>query len=303
MSTDIGKAYFHGLLYAFLAYATVSIGDAFTKKALEIHDMIYVAFYSNLFIIVCLLALAPFKGGYKVLIKTKQKRLHALRGLIFLGVSLSFLYAISNLTIAKTYTLYLTQPFILVLLAHFFTKEYIGAHRIASIIISFAGVLIVLRPGFVPLDLAAVSALLCALLFASGNIIVKFIDKNDYWMTFVFFIMLVQTPLLGAYLIATGGFEPPFPVMEAVYWIAAGGVFYVFALAYFPLALQRIDAAMFGAIEYTVIIWGTIFGYFLFSEVPDIWTIGGAAIIVASGLYLVYRERKANHVIKELEGI
>jgi S-adenosylmethionine uptake transporter len=56
-------------------------------------------------------------------------------------------------------------------------------------------------------------------------------------------------------------------------------------------------------LEYTVLFWGTLFGFLLFSEVPDIWTIAGASIIVASGLFLVYRERRANHLVKELEGI
>ncbi|MFP4313732.1 MAG: DMT family transporter [Alphaproteobacteria bacterium] len=299
MSGATDNIYVRGMAYAFFAYLTVAAGDALTKEILQTHSVFYALFYTNIIMIAGLLVIAPFCGGYKALINTSKPRLHIARAFIFLGVALSFLYAISNMGIAQTYTLYLTQPFILVILAHFITKEMIGPHRIISIILSFLGVLVVLRPGFIPLEPAALSALLCAFLFACGNILVKFMDKNDHWMTFVFYIMLVQTPLVGLYLVFSGGFAPLYPAIDLWGWFVGAGFFYIFALALFPLALQRIDAAMFGALEYTVLLWGTIFGYFLFSEVPDIWTISGAGIIVASGLYLVYRETKAGHRIKE----
>lgn len=77
-------------------------------------------------------------------------------------------------------------------------------------------------------------------------------------------------------------------------------IMFTAALALFAIALRLIDAALFGGLEYSVLIWGSLFGYFMFSEVPDIWTALGALVIVASGLYLVYRERKAKHVIVEL---
>lgn len=295
---DTGKTYFYGVLFAFSAYLFVSFGDALIKKALEMHDLVFVAFYTNIISLITLAFLAPFTGGYRQMITTPVLKLHLIRAFLFLGVYMTFLYAIANMDIAQTYTLYLTQPFILVVLAHFITKEKIGIHRIISILISFCGVLIVLRPGIVPIELAALSAILCAFLFACGNILVKFMHKNDHWMSYVFIVLIVQTPILGLYLIYTGSFSNILiPSAESLPWIISSGIIYTFALGLFPLALHRIDAAMFGALEYSVLIWGTLFGYFLFAEIPDIWTMSGAAIIVASGLYLVYRERKAGHKI------
>lgn len=292
------KPYAIGIFYGFAGYAVVALGDALIKKALEMHDLVFIAFYTNIASFIVLLILAPLNGGYHNLVRSGALKLQITRAFIFLGVYITFLYAISNMTIAQTYTLYLTQPFILAILAHMVTQEKIGLHRVLSILLSFCGVLVVLRPGFVPLELAALSALLCAFLFASGNILVKFMDKNDHWMSYVFYIMAVQTPLLGAYLIFSGGFDNAlFPSLQALPWIVFAGTAYTFALGLFPLAMHRIEASMFGALEYTVLIWGTFFGFFLFAEIPDIWTITGAAIIVASGLYLVYRERKAGHKI------
>ena len=137
----------------------------------------------------------------------------------------------------------------------------------------------------------------------SGNILVKFMDSRDSWMSYVFYVIMIQTPILGAYLLLNGELTPSIPSTDSLPWIIGAGFFYTIALGLFPMAMQRIDAAVFGALEYTVLFWGTLFGFLLFSEVPDIWTIAGASIIVASGLFLVYRERRANHLVKELEGI
>lgn len=290
-----------GIILALLAYAIVTLGDAIVKKALEIDALLIVAFYTNIFSFLVLFIVAPFSGGFKAMIRTKSLKLQVLRALFFVGVYLNFLYAISNMTMAQTYTLYLTQPFILAGIAHFFTQERIGLHRMISIILSFIGVLIVLRPGYMPIELAAICALSCAVFFACGNITAKFMNKDDSWMSYVFYVMLIQTPFLGVLIFFFHEPSEYVPSMESLPFMALAGLFYTFALGLFPKAMQKIDAALYGALEYTALVWGTLYGYFLFAEVPDDWTIAGALVIVVSGLYLVYRERKAGHGIKELE--
>ena len=285
-----------------MAYAVVSLGDAIVKKAMDFESLLIVAFYSNIFTFIALLIAAPFCGGFKAMVRTKSLKLQILRAFLFLGVYLNFLYAISNMSIAQTYTLYLTQPFILAIMAHFITQEKIGLHRIISIIVSFIGVLIVLRPGMVPIELAAIAALTCALFFSAGNIVAKFMSHDDNWMTYVFYIIVIQTPFLMALIYFNHEPAAYSPSPQALPYLIIAGALYTAALGLFPKAMQRIDASLYGATEYTVLIWGTIYGFFLFSEVPDGWTIAGAGVIVSSGLYLIYRERRANHVIKELEG-
>jgi S-adenosylmethionine uptake transporter len=282
-----------GILYAALAYATVSLGDALIKVALGYHPILYIAFYTNITTFIILLTIAPFFGGYNRMVRTSNLKTHLARGLSLMSVTLLFLYAIYHMPIAQTYTFYLTQPFILAILAHIFLKEKIGLHRIISIVIGFSGVLIVLRPGALPIELYSLAALMCAFLFASSNLIVRFMDQGDSWMTYIFYAMAVQIPLLGLYLLSTQQLGA-FPEIHALPYIAAGALCYTCALGLFPMAMQRIEAAVFGALEYSILFWGTLFGYILFAEIPDRWTITGAAVIVASGLYLVYRERKAH---------
>ena len=292
---------FQGVALAVLVYLALSIGDAFLKRVTFEHELVYTGLMINLAVMFCLLIVALFTKNIRGLYHTHSLKLHTIRALVCLGVYLTFMYAISNLPIATTYTLCLIQPFILVLLAHLLLKEYIGIHRIIAIICGFIGVLIVLRPGFIALDLAAISALICAFLFACQNILVKFIDQRDHWMSYVFYVQFIQLPFLGGYLYMTGGFDVPAPGFEIWGWIFISGAAYMIGLGAIPLALHKIDAAIYGGLEFSILIWGTILGYFMFAEVPDIWTIAGAGVIVASGIYLVYREHKAHQAIKELE--
>lgn len=281
-----------GMICAVLAYAAVSLGDALIKSAMSYHGLLLVAFYTDTLILTCLLVIAPFFGGYRVMVTTCTPKLHISRACVMLSVYLLFLYALNHLPITQAYTFYLTQPFILAIMAHFLLKERIGLHRIISIIAGFCGVLIVLRPGAIPIELASLAALLCAFLFASTNMMVKFMDKKASWMSYVFYAMAVQIPLLGGYLWATGTLSS-LPGMGAMPYIAGTAICYTAAIGLFPMAMQRIEAAVFGALEYSILFWGALFGYILFAEIPDRWTIAGAFVIVASGLYLVYRERKA----------
>ena len=287
-----------GIVLAILAYALLSLGDACVKKLSQSHDIIYVAFYNNIVSTLALLVLCLFLGGPKKLVQTHCLKLHLLRALTFLCVFLSFLYAISNMPIARTYSFLLTQPFILAILAHFIAKEHIGPHRVFAICGGFIGVLIVLRPGFAPLELAALSALLSAFLFACGNMISKYLDRRDHWMTYMFYLMLVQTPILTGILFYTGGFEAGLPDTYSLPWFLVSGISYTLGLPLLVLAVQRIDAAVFGGLEFTALVWGTLFGFLIFAEIPDHYTVAGAFIIVLSGLYLVYRERQAHKSLK-----
>ena len=290
-----------GVLITLFAYAIITLGDAFLKLATQQHPLLYVSAVISTFQIILMLAIAPFFGGYKNLYRTQNLVPHLLRGLASVFVHLSFIYAISHLEIAKAYAFYLTQPFFLALLAHFMTQEKIGKHRIAAMIGGFCGVLIILRPGFTALDLAVLAALSCAVFFAVTNVLVKVIDKRDHWLTFVFYVLIIQAPtVIMMFFIVEHArpFDSYTPITVPYMIITA--VMFTAATALFPIGLRLIDAALFGGLEYSVLIWGTLFGYFIFAEVPDIWTALGALVIVASGLYLVYRERKAKHVIVEL---
>ena len=111
-------------------------------------------------------------------------------------------------------------------------------------------------------------------------------------MTYNFYVMLVQTPALGAILVYNNGWNISLPSLNSLPWFIGGGFAYAAGLAFLPLALKTIDASIVGTIQYTGLIWGSFLGFLIFQEIPTQTTIIGATIIVISGMYLIYREQK-----------
>ena len=183
------------------------------------------------------------------------------------------------------------MPFLLNILAIFILKEKISFYRWLAIVIAFIGILIALRPGIVPLNSGAIAALGVAFFLACATITVKFISPNDKWLSFICYPMLIQTPPLGLLTYVQG--DPLLPAWSLITWgwLITGGLAFAIGLSLLPQAIKRIDASIFGSLLYISFIWGTLYGYFIFNDVPDLWTLLGAVIIIASGLYLIYREK------------
>ena len=284
----------NGFFLALLGFFCLSIGDMSVKKLSENYNVLYVAFFANIVTSAAILAFAFGRRTPKILYQTYCLKLQVLRAFIFLGLFLLFIFTMSQMPMTEAYALMLTQPFMLAIMAHLFLKEKIGLHRILAIIGGFAGMIIVLRPGMIDWGIAPLTALLCAFLFGLTNLVVKFMDPRDHWASYIFYTMAIQTPILGLILFWQQDFSIALPPFNAWIWFGLGGGFYMLGMAIIPSSLRRIDAALFGATEFSILIWGALFGYLVFSDLPDKFTIIGALVIVASGLYLVYRERQAH---------
>lgn len=287
------NSHYRGVIFALVGFAFLCMGDAFLKKNAIQYDIVYVAFINNLFSILTLLILATFNGGYKNLIHTKSLKVQVFRGCISLLVYLTFIYAVSKMPIAQLYTIVFSQPFILSLLAFFLLKQKLGIHRITAICFGFVGVVVAFQPDLNAINTTAFIALLCAFLFACNNILVKFIDSNDHWMSYVFYVLLIQTPVLGGILFLSSDTNITLPEKTSLPWYLISGFAYTVGLALIPIALKLIDASIVGAAQYTGLIWGSLFGLLIFNEIPTITTLIGAVIIISSGLYLIYKEHKS----------
>ena len=80
--------------------------------------------------------------------------------------------------------------------------------------------------------------------------------------------------------------------IEPTIWMILGGVSFAAGLALLPQGMKLLDASLFGSLFYVIFPWGVIFGYIFFNDIIDVWTILSAVIIVSSGFYLLYRERR-----------
>ena len=245
--------------------------------------------FTSLFLIPVILK----NGGFKKVLNTKQFKLHALRCYLMMINFVCIIYAFSQLPLANVYTIIFTIPFIVNILAMFILKEQISAHRWIAITCGLVGVLIALRPGVVPISIPMICVIIGATVFACSIIVTKKIDKQDHWLSFTTYLMMFQTPILAAIVLWQGGtLLPDFTQLPAMFWFVTGGLGYVLGLSAQPAALKRIDASVVSGLIYIVFPWGIIYGYFIFGDTLDLWTSVGAVIIILSGIYLIYREKK-----------
>ena len=281
-----------GLILVITGFSIFAFNDVCLKVTSQHYDPFEVALYMNIFTTLFLIPCILFNGGFKKIMRNAEIKYHALRSYCMLANFLCIIYAFSQLPLASAYTIVFCLPFIVNILALLFLKEKISRHRWIAIVIAMIGILIALRPGMVPLSMAVITAFVGTIFNASSVIVTRRMSQFNHWLSYVFFVMVFQMPILATIVLARGGnLLPNLADINTMPWFLASGICYVIALSVVPMALKRIDASLVGAMIYIVFPWGLLYGYFIFNDVPDVWTLLGAAIIIASGLFLICRER------------
>ncbi len=277
------------MLFSVTGFSLFAIGDLFIKLlADEGYAAVEIAFFLNLCFLPFLLILSPVIGGIKATLRTEKLWLHVLRSLIGIVAFTINISAFHKLGLSLSYTLIFAAPFFGTILSFMFFKEKIHIHRWSAILMGFVGVLCVLRPGFVPLEPLAYAVLFSAFLIAAGYQIVRKIGEDEPLMAFSLFGTIVGLQVFGVMTFWDGQSNIP----HGTDWL------YFFAIAVFHIggglmtarAFSMAETAIVAPFHYVQLLWGTGFGIFIFSTVPDIWTGLGALIIVSSGIYLIYRE-------------
>ncbi len=210
----------------------------------------------------------------------------ALRTAAAVLTGISAFYAFSNLPLAEVYAIIFAAPLIITVLSIPVLGEKVGPHRWVAVAVGLVGVLVVLRPGATALTLGHGAAVLAAVGSATASVVVRKIGRDErsavlmlYPMVANFVVMACVLPLV---------YRPmPLVHLGLVGVIAIGG--FVASLLVIG-AYRRGDAAVVAPMQYSQILWAAAYGALLFDEVPDAGTAVGAAIIIASGLYIVLRE-------------
>ncbi|MDP6572829.1 MAG: DMT family transporter [Rhodospirillales bacterium] len=165
--------------------------------------------------------------------------------------------------------------------------EHVGPRRWAAVALGFAGALVIVRPGVGVLQGAAFLALGAAVVSSTQLIMIRVLSRDDSAMT-----TLVYSPLVGA--LATSGamaFLWVAPDLEGWLLMALLGILGVGSQFGTIKAFETAPAATVSPFLYVVLIWAGVYGFAVFGDIPDAWTLLGAAVIVASGLYIFHRER------------
>jgi drug/metabolite transporter (DMT)-like permease len=223
------------------------------------------------------------------LMRTTRPVLQMGRSLLLLLSTIFNFIAVRYLQLDQTTSIMFMTPFLVALLAGPMLGEWVGARRWAAILVGFTGVLVVTRPGFGGIHPAALFCVAGSVCYAIYSITTRMLARTDSSETTLFYSNLVGFVAMSVVL-------PPFwstPTdLLIVLLMIAIGAFGSFGHFLLILAHRLAPAAILAPFVYTQLVWMIALGYIVFADVPSYWTLSGAAIVIASGLYLLYRERR-----------
>ncbi|MFV0291947.1 MAG: DMT family transporter [Paracoccus sp. (in: a-proteobacteria)] len=196
-------------------------------------------------------------------------------------------FAFSVLPLAQVYAILFSAPLLITLLSIPILGEKVGIHRWLAVALGLCGVLIVLRPGAQDLSLGHLAALLAAACSATAAVTTRKLGGSERPL------VLLMWPMLGNLVLTGAGLSLAYTPMQLPDLAMAGGIAILGLLGGFLsiLAYRAGEAAIVAPMQYSQMIWASIYGWFIFSETLDRPTITGAGVIIASGLYIVWRER------------
>jgi drug/metabolite transporter (DMT)-like permease len=212
-----------------------------------------------------------------------------LRSVLLIGSTGFNFLALQYLQLDQTATIFFLSPFIVAALAGPMLDEWVGWRRLLAICVGFSGVLFVTRPGFGGIHWAVSFSFLSTLSYALYSLWTRYLARFDTART-----TLVYTPIAGAVLLAPLGIMAWQTPQSAWVWLLllSTGLSGGFGHWLLILAHERAPAPILAPFGYVNIVFMISLGYLVFSDVPSWWTLAGTAIIIASGIYLLFRERQ-----------
>jgi len=256
------------------------LNDTAAKWLLDRYDPIQIAFMRGVIALplVTVLVLATGDG-----FRSHRVGIHALRGVLVLLATLAFFGSLRVLSLAEATSLLFTAPIIVAALAAVFLGERVDGRRWASVLMGFAGVLIIVRPGIEAFRPESAQALLAAMLYALIMISARWVDPRDglWTMTFnmtVFSVLFGAISLWGDWPVMRGQDFALFSLMAV---LGTGGA------AFISQAFRLAPASLVAPLDYTALLWATLAGWAVWGVVPEWPVYAGAAVIVVSGLLLL----------------
>ena len=255
------------------------------KVAVQDYHVLQILFFRQL--VVFLSSLPSIAKSFPASLKTEYPVLHACRlSGAFVALSCG-IWAVAVLPLTTAVTLGFAQVFFVSLLAFLFLQEKVGIHRVIAVVTGFFGVVVVMRPGVDGLfEVYALIPLVGALGAAIAITSVRTLSQTESTATLlvyqaVFVGLLAGIPLFWFW---------KTPNLFGLLFLLAMGVLAAIGQWVGVRALRAGEASVVSNIDYVKLIYAGAFGYFLFAEIPDVYTLVGAAIIIGSSVYLYIRE-------------
>lgn len=265
--------------------ALLVVNDAGAKLLTDRYAPIQILFLRNLIAVPVIAGIITLIIGASAL-RTRQPSLHALRGVIMLAAVWLNFTGLSYLPLAEATALIFSAPLFITALSVPLLRESVGWRRWSAVLLGFAGVLVIVRPGGETFQLASLLPIGAALIYAVFMISARWIERGESFWTMMLFTMLF--PMIYAAPIALAVWTPILP--EDLWLFLAIAVSGSLGLALVGQAFRWAPASLVAPFDYTALIWAVGLGWMLWGDKPIIWTILGAIIIAISGIFIMLRE-------------
>lgn len=279
----------NGILFALLSYASFSWSDAGIKALGGQMSVFQIGFFLTLVSGGCILLTTPRAERQRDFWRMKRPWAVQARALSGLGSSLLSVVAFTTIPLAEVYALTFLAPLFVTILSVLVLKEHVGPWRWLAVFAGFAGVLLVVRPGFRELQLGHLAAFGIAFLAAITVILMRSLAREERRTTMLGYLIFYGLIVNGAGMIANGSFV--MPTLPQAGMLALAGVFSAFGHIGLLQATRFAAANEIAPTNYSQIIWAVLIGLLFFQERPDLTAFIGLAVIVASGLLTFARER------------
>jgi len=279
-----------GLILGFSGYTIFVLLDSIIKLNLvNKYPVLEINFLICLFAFIPVLAALAIVGNWNTLINNKI-HIQLLRGVLGLICGALIVNSFKRHALIEIYPILFSTPLILTILSHFILKEKVGIRRWSAVLIGFAGVLIVSRPGTIHFTLPLFGLFFAAIILALNVLIIRRLADNQSSIAFAFYGTMGGLVISGMF-----SFQNfvSVPLTDVIIFIVCGIIGGIGGLC-ITGASKILESSEFAPIQYVQLVAGFIMGYLFFRDLPDTFEIIGSLIIVFSGLFIIYRENKLN---------
>ncbi len=262
------------------------VGMNATVKALSA-DMSTPQIVWGRYLVHFVIVLILLRGRVGGVIRTTRPVIQMTRSLMIFGATVFNFLALRYLPLADVAAILFLSPIFVTALAAVVLREAVGLRRWTAVALGFTGALVILRPGFEAVHVAAFAAMACAGCYALYQITTRVVGEGAPALVSLFYASLIGT------VVSTAALPWFWEMPTARGWVllCCAGAFGAAGHLAMIGALARAEASFVTPFTYMQMIWATLVGYALFGNLPDVWTYAGAALIAGSGLYVLHRER------------
>ena len=286
-SNTLIRAPVRGIAAMIAGAALLSMNDALSKHLAESYPIGQVLCLRQGSSLLFILPYALYLGGPATL-RVVNRTGQGIRGALFLATAILMVLGLSLLPIATVTAIAFAGPVFVAALSVPLLGEQVGWRRWIAVLIGFAGVLVIVRPTGAQFEWALLVPVAAALANALRDLYTRVVARTDSSISILFWSSAIVS--VAALASIPFGWQPL--TAAAVFWFLLTGA--VSAGAHFLMieALRLGDAALIAPFRYTALIWATIYGFLFWGDLPGLWVIAGAGLVIASNIYMIHREAR-----------